>query len=49
MKVKLMPTDNKGLLDLSIDDRGENNEYKITNPHEQLEKTVYFLLEISNI
>jgi hypothetical protein len=36
MLATILPTDSKGVQNMSIDEKGENGEYKISNPHENL-------------
>jgi hypothetical protein len=49
IKVMIVPTDSKGQQDLSIDEKGEKGKYKISNPYENLPKTIHFILELSQI
>jgi phosphopantetheinyl transferase len=44
IKVNLYQTDRNGNENLSIDAKEDNNEYKLISPHEQIEKTIYFIL-----
>ena len=49
MKAKLYQTDKSGNEMLCIDEKGLNGEYKLIHPHDQIEKQIYFVLELSQI
>lgn len=44
MSIGVYPCDRHGVDNLSIDGKGENSTYKITSPHEQVERTLSFFL-----
>lgn len=41
---RLYQTDRNGAEDLSLDNPNNQTEYRLINPHEQIEKTIYFIL-----
>ena len=47
MTVNIYPTDSTGKVNMSIEEKGEDGKYKITNPHEQTQKSLTFVLIFS--
>jgi hypothetical protein len=47
--VHVYPSDIKGLTNATIEGVGENGTFKISSPHDQTEKTLYFVFEITAV